>query len=524
VSVTSDLSFYRQLRSINTGTGSNPHALAFARICHDLLLRICAAWAVQRQYDEVPVDLIPRLDQLFAAGLGSHSSAFAPDDPAIMDDGLVPLLHAVTTWLLESFDPVHPLDSSYQVWVGVQGETLIHLCGPPRPQQPPVGIELNPSLGAEHAAQMSGEATCIGHYDVHGLTALAVSLRSLRRLGVDSKGILGFEQTGDIGKLWKRTVPHALKGSEDGSQVVLIDCPVHSRTPEHTLRALRQLDALPQAHLTIIDHHPDTIRLAPMLAHERVRLVLTDVPSCALLSDEDLTTRDLRVLGAISDKVPEIAAAYPEADFPLLYAANDAYHSALLHFSPTPREMKSSGVLPCEALWEALASGSTVSTDLAALVVPPVAGGVKEANHPASLNCGKVLFVTEKLSLPGRSWYSMLERLMEKSDLSYAVALRVLDNRRANMLLLTHWRHTSVPPIRNFVPKAHLHRTLGHPSAVWIDLDKSVALGFLAELTEGINCFFEESQDFTTVSETLQKNILDAPTSKSDVSDADKEA
>jgi hypothetical protein len=504
------LGFYSLLARLDRHDPSVSSALAFARIGRDLLLRVAAAYAVQRGLETVPHDSVPPLALLFTLAIGGE---FYP--PMVGSDmRLAELQRSVAEWLLAGFDVSQPLASSYQVWVGPAGSTAIRLSGHPRQGVLPAGVELDPSAGESLASETShATVTAIGHYDVHGIAMLALSLRTLRQHGVaEAKGVLGFEQSGDIGKLWKRTVPQALKSGGEGTTVMLIDCPVHSRTPEHTLKALRGVDSTPGSRVVIIDHHPDTIELAPLIARPGVQLVLTDVLSCALLGSADQVADNLRLLGALGDKVPEVAAAYPASDFPLLYAANHAFNEMLLHYSPTPKEFKSEDRLPAAPLWEALAAGVPVDPDLVSLALPgthPAQAEASEAMRPQISVCGSLLFVVERLSLLGRSWYALLEALMLDAGTSYAIATRVLDGNRANMLLLTHWQHTHVPPVRNFIPPEYWPRCLGHPAAVWVDLDRREALPFLSRVANNINAFFDSPADFESTAELLNKNILD---------------
>jgi hypothetical protein len=353
----------------------------------------------------------------------------------------------------------------------------------------------------------------VGHYDVHGITMLALTLRTLRRYGAqDAKGILGFEKTGDIGKLWKRTIPQAIRACGTDGAVVMIDCPVHSRTPEHTLKALAVLDQVPGCQLIVIDHHNDTLSLAPQLMRPDVQIVLTDVLGCALYDPTatDAEADELRLLGAIADKVPEVAVACGSHHCQHLYAANEAFHQQLLQFSPTPAAAKAANQLPIEPLWESLASGTAVASHLVTELFGALSLG-EPLPHPAVIRCGGILFITERLSILGRSWYGLLEVLMEREGCSYAAALRVLDGNRANMLLLTHWKHTHVPPIRGFVPAEYWPRCLGHDAAVWVDLDKSQALGFLEQVAANANQFTGQLCSFAEVADELRRNILNAP-------------
>ena len=123
----------------------------------------------------------------------------------------------------------------------------------------------------------------MAHYDVHGLSMLALTLRYLRAQGItDVDCALGFEWTGDIGKLWKRAVPRTIGSDREYGLVVMLDCSVHSRHPERTLKAIGKLDEFPYCRLMIIDHHTDTFDLLPEMRHPQLDIVLADVPYLTL--------------------------------------------------------------------------------------------------------------------------------------------------------------------------------------------------------------------------------------------------
>jgi hypothetical protein len=289
----------------------------------------------------------------------------------------------------------------------------------------------------------------------------------------------------------------------------MVDCPVHSRKPEHTLRAIAKLEANPSVKLLMIDHHPDTFVQAPQMQHQRLQLVFTDVFSCGLTKTWGATETNLMALGALSDKVPEVDAAYSEAEHPELHAAVANYHRWHLHFSPTPKQMKDTGIHPLRPLWEALAAGQPVTPDLATETLgnlPPE----ERSRAQGVMVCGGVLLITDRLLSAGRAWYALLEELMQEHQVPYALALRLLDRRRANFLLLTRWQSTHVPPGRFFVPERYLPHVLGHPGALWADLDKNQALGFIQAVVEGINSYLGTAGIMQPALDAIRQNILEA--------------
>jgi hypothetical protein len=290
----------------------------------------------------------------------------------------------------------------------------------------------------------------------------------------------------------------------------MIDCSVHSRKPERTLKALDRLDLAPECRFYLVDHHDDTQRLAPDLQHDALSVVLTDILSCGLYHTTAGLDGDLMVLGALGDKVPEVAACFSPETHPQLHAANDDFHRRMIHFSPTPREMKQAGLQPLRPLWEALAAGRPAAPETAIEVL----GEMPSAPLPPlpdSQLCGSLLFVTDRLQTVGRTWYAILERLMQQTGTPYSAALRILDERRANMLLLTHWNAIQLPPIRHFVPREYWPRCLGHMAAVWIDVPKNEALILLNAVAGNVNEFLHTAADFKPVAAMLEQRIINVP-------------
>lgn len=511
----SDLDFYRELQRLNPNQPDTRRALGFARVWHELARRVLAAYAAQlgREVRYPPALALPALQAYLDKGTSLRERDFLAQVPASWSGVPAQLLADLARWLAGFADPAQPLGTSYQVWVGTAPDRNIRLLGPPAPPPPPPLKLLDAPPCLKWIAQSAGmPVAVVAHYDVHGLSMLAATLRTLQATGVARVDcILSFEQTGDISKLWKRTVPRLISSEEPYAAVIMIDCSIHSRHPDRTRKAIAKLDDASGTQLVMIDHHDDTIAFAPELLHPRLDLVLTDVPSCGLLTGTDEPTRALMVLGALGDKVPEVTTVFSRETHPQLHAANQAYHQRLVHFSPTPRELKQQGVQPMRPLWEQLAAGAPVTPQLAedALGELPTP---TEPVLPDALRCGELLFVTSPLPAVGRTWYALLEVLMAQAGTSYAAALRILDGRRANMLLLTHWEATHLPPVRYFVPPEYLHRCLGHMAAVWVDVPSDEALTLLESVARRLNSFMETAGDFQPVAQLLTRNIIDPAT------------
>jgi hypothetical protein len=512
----SELDYYREVQRLRRTQSLSREALSFARVFSDLARRVLTARQAQSgEPSQAPPALaLPALRAYFTQGGKMTPRDFRQAAPGTWNGDDLELLASLAGWLAPAYDPQDPWSGSYQVWVDRWGSTAIALYGPSR-ESPPPPLALAPRLPAEDwlLSQRERPVAVIAHYDVHGLSMLALTLRYLRNLGIsDVDCTLSFEHTGDISKLWKRTVPRAITSERDYAAIIMIDCSVHSRKPERTLKALDRLDQAPNCRFYLVDHHDDTQRLAPELLRSRLNVVLTDILGCGLYRNTAGIDGELMVLGALGDKVPEVSACFSAETHPQLHAANQAFHQRLIHFSPTPREMKVDGVQPLKPLWEALADGRPVAPEtaeaaLGALEPPPL------PPLPDHQLCGSLLFVTDRLTSVGRTWYAILERLMRQTGTPYAAALRILDERRANMLLLTHWNSIELPPIRHFVPAEYWPRCLGHMAAVWIDVPKSEALVLLEAVARNLNKFLNTEEDFQPVAEALEQRIINAPPS-----------
>lgn len=509
------LDFFRTLRSYDVTKPETQTAVAFARTWTDLAQRLLCAQAVQAG---VPADLPPALADFalrtwLEAGPTQFSRAVARHAPSNWDASRLELLAGSAEWLSQAFNPADPLATSLQVWIGHAGQREIQLYGRPGLAAPPPPLKLLhvPPIDACLAEQPAKPAALIAHYDLHGLAMLALTLRHLQRFNLPAVDCaLSFEWTGDISKLWKRAVTKTVTSPSGYANVVMIDCSVHSRQPEYTLKALAKLETAPHCRLFIIDHHVDTALMAPQLEHAQVTVVLTDVLSCGVDSAWGGTETALRVIGALGDKVPEVAAAYPASGYPELYDAMREYNRRLIQFSPTPPAMKAEGLYPLRPLWEALAAGQQPTPRLADDLLG-IAPAEEPRQVPAYERVGSLLIVTDKLNSMGRTWYGLLEELMAADNIYYAAALRVMSERHANILLLTDWRAVHLPPVRHFVPEQYLPRCLGHPAAIWADLDLSDALPFLNAVTTRLNHFLGTPGDLGHAAAELQRNILDVP-------------
>lgn len=509
------LEFFRTLRSYDVTSPETQTAVAFARTWADLAQRLLCAQAAQtgRTPELIPGLADPALRAWLEAGAGFPARTFCQFAPAGWSTAQLELLADSAAWLAQAFSPADPLATSLQVWVNHAGLRELQLYGRPGLPPPPAPLTLlsAPPLDAWVTEQPGQPAALIAHYDLHGLAMLALTLRHLQRFSLSSVDCaLSFEWTGDISKLWKRAVTKTVTSPNGYANVVMIDCSVHSRQPEYTLKALTKLESAPHCRLVIVDHHVDTALMAAQLEHAQVSVVLTDVLSCGIDSAWGATETALRVVGALGDKVPEVAAAYPAAKYPALYAAMGEYNRRLIQYSPTPPAQKAAGLYPLHPLWEALAAGREATAELAQELLGAAPPAEPRA-FPARERVGSLLVVTDKLNSMGRTWYGLLEELMAADGAYYAAALRVMSEHHANILLLTDWRAVYLPPVRHFIPEPYLPRCLGHPTAIWADLELSEALPFLTAVATRMNHFLGTPGNLAHAAGELQRNILDLP-------------
>ncbi|MEZ5338976.1 MAG: hypothetical protein R3F46_12020 [bacterium] len=449
-------------------------------------------------------------NEYFSRGSQAFASGAAALEAMQLDRELALLLADTAHWLAGLLDLQHLERSSFQVWLSEDPGARVRLFGHPSDQAPPDFLRLekrHPALDWI-TANAHRPAQVIGHYDVHGISMLALTWRFLQSHGLTQvDGTFSFESTGDISKLWKRVVPRAIASEEDYGTVVMVDCSVHSRRPEYTQKAISRLDAHEDCRMILVDHHPDTLLQAPDLFHPQLDVVLTDILSCGLCDRWESVELELMQLGALGDKVPEIALSRPPASHPQLYAANEQFHAWMINYSPTPKELKDQHLQPLQPLWEALADGAAVSPETSTRIL----GRSLETGAEFEPQCsavGAILLSTTRLPSVGRTWYGLLEELMQRSGRSYALALRVLGDNRANLLLLTHWTAIHRAPVRMFIPQRYQGNCIGHPGAVWVDLERPQTTDFIRSTVEALNVFYGEAADIGPALAELQANIL----------------
>ncbi len=510
-----DPEFFQCLRNYDAGDPQVSSSISFSRICSDLCNRILTARFAARR--EMLQGFSGLQLALFLGYMDKGSSAFADDSGQLaatgLDGELIGLLADTAHWLAGQYDLARLEDSSYQVWLSDDPQARIRLFGKPARKAPPAFLRLEDQHPAAKwiTANAHRPASVLGHYDVHGISMLALTSRFLKQHGVQQVDCsFSFESTGDISKLWKRVVPRAISSDEEYGCIVMVDCSVHSRRPEYTQKAIRRLDSREDTMMFLVDHHPDTMLQAGDLFHPRLQVVLTDILSCGFVDNWGQSELDLMYLGALGDKVPEVALSRPQAGNPELYEANEQYHAWMINYSPTPKEMKDQRIQPLQKLWVALAAGEPVSPDTSTGILgsslPTRSGEV-----PECAPVGEILLMTSRLPSVGRTWYGLLEDLMQEHERSYSLALRVLGDNRANLLLLTHWTAIHRAPIRMFIPQRFQGNCIGHPGAVWVDLERQQATDFIRSTVDNLNSFYGIEADVSPALSSMQGNILYPP-------------
>ena len=489
-----DPEFFQCLRNYNPGDPLVSSAISFSRVCTDLCNRILAARAAARSELQPAAHGIQRA--LFLEYVTKQSAAFAAGPAELPLDQLGPeqcgMLADTAHWLAGRFDLARLEDSSYQVWLSQDARARIRLFGKPSAAAPPDFLRLEDQHPALDwlAATQHRPALVLGHYDVHGISMLALTQRFLQAHGASQVDCtFNFESTGDISKLWKRVIPRAISDEQEYGSIIMVDCSVHSRRPEYTRKAIDRLDQAEDSRLFLVDHHPDTLLQAGDLFHPRCQVVLTDILSCGFVDNWNAANLDLMYLGALGDKVPEVALSRPRADNPALYAANEQFHAWMINYSPTPKELKDRHIQPLQELWNALADAAAVSPQTSERLLGSLLPTKPEVDVACSV-VGDILLTTTKLPSVGRTWYGLLEDKMDQHSCSYALALRILGENRANLLLLTHWTAIHRAPVRMFIPQRFQGNCIGHPGAVWVDLERQQAADFIRATVDNLNRFY----------------------------------
>ena len=388
------------------------------------------------------------------------------------------------------------------------------------------------AVGEPSAFSGSERVLLLGHFDPHGFAMLVATYLGLLARGLPEPAcIIDYNSTGDYGKFWKRTLPHAV--SEETDRAITLDLTVYWRRPERTLKGIRQVIDKGVA-VTIVDHHFDTLFFARDIVRAGAELVLTDTPGCFL--GERLGRRELPFawLGALGDRdLPMRWHAHMmpgKADFPRQVPGVLAEVASLMHaLSPPRQEIRklkpfptmelvrsaADGIRGLKAALRAVArTGYRVSLPEGDIWFRPRLNPVAQelsANGAEAALLGRVLLVSQPLQAQGRVWYDILERVLEaEPGAVYALAGRYLPGTGFNFLALKRWRELCAPAPLSFVrPRLRPH-TIGHFEAFWVNLSDNASTE-LARLVRAMNAYFGVSGlRIRPVVERLLAKLVDA--------------
>ncbi len=395
------------------------------------------------------------------------------------------------------------------------------------------------------------EVLLLGHFDAHGLAMMAASYLHLRSLGVENiLPVCGYEETGDYGKFWKRTLPRLVSNERRFTHAVLVDITVYSRDHSRTIRGLESAaQAGVQVHL--VDHHLDTLECVPDMLATGAEVVLADIPGC--FYGDEISSQNLPycLLGAMGDRdipIRHWLGSLSALEPPMRRTLDDALSNltGLMHsVSPPPREFKKLPIFPAHDIVESAADGveqfaanlQRICKDGYAVPVKPdeqvartqdkaFAAGQhwfipqceNKANatveEPKLAELGAVLLVTEQLPMLGRGWYEALENLISLHEsCHYALAGRYLTGRGFNFLCLKDWRKLRLPPPLAFVPEEGRGQTVGHYGAFWFNFGEAAdAERMLTSFIKAVNRYLgvKGGRVQAAVRRTLLR-ILDTP-------------
>jgi hypothetical protein len=364
------------------------------------------------------------------------------------------------------------------------------------------------------------QVAVLAHFDPHGLSSLAPTVRTLKDEGFNVRVVSSYEATGDYARLWKKIV-QGIWNDPETAAVVLLDLSVDSRHKERCFEFAVEAnkDTKP---VIWIDHHRDTLLIARKLAGYSVKVHLTSVLGCNLarrILDREV---EMLAMGALSDKdtyamwairewrkadklarLDRILAGV-ERSLDIVTPPSKTMRKAMKEHRFDPFATVRDRIVHCDGAFLArigeLSNERTLAlsdiremTDEAAFEAP---GFMDEWNAPGKASAfsesaaddasfgewerrGRVVVFTRKPDTAGRFWYDYLERAMDLcggDDLGrpvapYAIACRELEGGKINLLFLTHHKAVHAPDARLFLPRKHQTTWIGHKRAFWLDID-----------------------------------------------------
>jgi hypothetical protein len=384
------------------------------------------------------------------------------------------------------------------------------------------------------------EVAVVAHFDPHGLTAMIPTVRTLRESGLASRIVSSYDTTGDYARLWKRIIKELYEKPDIGA-LVLLDLSIDSRNPDRCFEFAAKANA-GEKPILWIDHHRDTLLAASKLAGPKVTLHLTGVLGTHLAQSLPMREIELLTVGAVSDKDPYAmwaAKLWRESGkMKDLFLILNGVESALDSVTPPPRQLRKilrkqsldlfSSVkdrimrLDREYLIELGKKAKESPLTLADVSSPPAAlieenpelaeywnshsgawglypGAAVEGLEPLFEPMGRIIVFTKRPPGAGRFWYEIMEDAMSSFGkygngllrTPYAVATRILENGKANVLFLTHHEANSAPDIRLFLPQSYQTRWIGHPRAFWLDVRQGSEKRLINLVVKRVNAFME---------------------------------
>ncbi len=352
------------------------------------------------------------------------------------------------------------------------------------------------------------EEKCIllAHYDPHGFAMLLATHLALRSVGVeDIDSRIGYEETGDYGKFWKRTFIRAVDTGMY-TKVICLDLTIYSRNPQRTLDAIKKATEA-GCKVCLIDHHLDTLQFASQMADAGAEIILSDIPSCFLGGAVTTSNAPYILLGALGDR--DVTLRHPSAwrGLPVyertrVVKALNSLSRMMLALSPPPKPYKKASPFPTLALVKSAQDnfdtfakhlqsltegGIPIGSGYLTIPVNQEAGPVEEL-VPIFEQIGCVLIASQRLALAGRHWYQVLEQALQaRNGAKYAIAGRYLPGSGFNFLVTKKWDDLALPQPLSFVRARLKERAIGHFGAFWLTLTEDTAVKELSKLVTSMN-------------------------------------
>lgn len=368
----------------------------------------------------------------------------------------------------------------------------------------------------DHAITSIKPILCVGHFDAHGYSAAGVTYNALRNLGVEVELYLGYCKTGELGRFWKRTFIDLLK-LDKYEYIVLHDLTIDSRHPSRTASALEQVQNY-NCKVVICDHHQDTALYISHLIEPNVRIYLSDAAGCQWSPNINDSQREFAISGAETDKewhlpVPKLPNI-PESGG---NRKMDQWVNTLSNFIKYPK-LHINKLEDCLSIAagnlnyniEELIDQSWLQSNLESNeqenrqeTYLQTSNSIKISDLKYKID-GRVALFTERPPSSGRTWYQIMEEVMNTTKLEnsqddpyfiyikcpYSIAFRLVNPKMFNILLLTHWAEPAAIPIGHFIPDGYT--SVGYISACWCDVAVNELPEFIEKIVQDINSVYSD--------------------------------